>query len=452
MNTIIVGGGKIGSYVARLLREEDHDVTIVDTDSDKVAEVTGAYDIMGIVGNGADYSVLSEAGIDDTDLFIAVTGEDELNLLCCVLATQNKNCTTLARVRNPLYLRQMELFKERLGISMIINPEYESAHEISKILRFPSAIKVETFSKGNTELLSFKVTKDQRICGMSVGEVHAQIKVIVMICAVKRGDEVIIVNGSSVIEEGDIVYFMASPQDTQKFFKKIGHESRQVKNCLIVGGGAISLYLTKFLTEYGIPVRIIEKDRDRCEYLCEHIPEAVIVNADASDFDQLMEEGLEHAESFVTLTNIDEENVFLSLYAKKNSKAKVISKVNRLSVEAMASEMETGSIITPTITAANYILKHARAMNNSLESNNIERLYKLINGRVEALEFSVNEISDVVGVKIRDLKLKDNLLICFILRGEESFIPFGSDSIEVNDSVIIFTTNRGLNKIDDILK
>lgn len=452
MNIIVVGCGKIGIAIARELREEEHDIVVVDKNPAKIDEATSSYDIMGVVGNGVDYSILEEAGIDDCDLLIAVTGQDELNLLCCIFAKKNSRCHTLARVRNPLYSRQMDLFKKKLGISMIINPELESALEISRILRFPSAIKVDTFAKGKLELLNFKVSEGQKICNLTVREIHDFLKCNVMFCAVEHGDDLEICNGQTVFHKNDIVYMVASPRESGKFFRMIGLNTHQVKNCLIVGGSRIAYYLTDLLVNSGINVRIMDMDQEKCEFLAENLPQAVIVNADASDYEQLMEEGLDNAESFVALTNIDEENMFLALVAKKNSKAKVISKVNRISIESMSDELDVGSIITPTNTAANYILQHVRAMNDTLDNSNIERLYKFIDGRAEAIEFLVKKESRITGIPLKDLPLKKNILIAFIARKDKSFIPFGDSTIESGDSVIVITTHKGFRSIEDIVK
>ncbi|MCR5625096.1 MAG: Trk system potassium transporter TrkA [Lachnospiraceae bacterium] len=451
MNIIIVGCGKIGVSIAKQLREENHDIVVVDKNQDKIDEATSSFDIMGIVGNGTDYNILEEAGVDTANLLIAVTGSDELNLLCCVLAMQNDNCHTIARVREPLYSRQYDLLKKRLGISMLINPELASADEMAKILRYPTAIKVETFAKGKVELLNFKVTEDQVIDNMQIMDIHNILKCNIMVCAIERGNEIIIASGTTIIRRGDIVYFLASGKDTTRFFKKIGIKSKHVKNVLVAGGGKIAFYLSKKLVESGsINVHIMEKDRERCEFLSTYLPQAVIVNGDASDFDQLLGEGIQNADGFVALTNIDEENVFLALLAKKHSNAKVISKVNRLTIENMAEDLDAGSIISPTYTAANYIIKHVRAMNNTLNSN-VETLYKIIDGNAEALEFNIRDDSEVVGVPIKSLKLKPQLLICMISRGNENFIPFGDSVIEEGDSVIVVTTQKGLDCIDDII-
>lgn len=450
MKIIIVGCGKIGNSIAQQLRAENHDIVVVDNNAQKIDEATSTFDIMGVVGNGTDYGVLVEAGIDEADLLIAVTGQDELNLLCCVLAMQNENCHTIARVRDPLYSRQQNIFKEKLGISMIINPEFASAIEMSRLLRFPTAIKVDSFAKGKIELLNFKVKEEYSIQNMQVMDIRNILKCNIMVCAIERGDEIIIASGTTYIRKGDIVYFLASAKDTQKFFKKIGIRSKQIKNVLIAGGGTISVYLTRKLTEAGLNVHIMEKDKQRCEFLSEFLPNAVIVNGDAADFDQVLSEGLEDVDGFAALTNIDEENVFLALLAKKHSTAKIISKVNRLSIENMADDLEAGSVISPSKTAANYIIQHVRAMNDSLNSN-VETLYRLIDGRVEAEEFIIKEKSKVVGVPIMNLKLKSSLLICYITRGDKYIIPFGDSTIEVGDSVIIVTTQKGLDEIDDII-
>ncbi len=451
MKIIIVGCGKIGITIAQQLSEEGHDIVVVDTNPLKIEEATTSYDVMGVAGNGADYDILIEAGIDTADLLIAVTGKDEINLLCCVFAKKNENCQSIARVRDPLYSRQRSFFKERLGISMIINPELASALEISRVLRLPSAIKIDTFSKGRLELLNFKVTSDQKLNGMVVSDIRSTLKCNVMVCAIERGEDLIIADGKSILIENDIVYIMASPIDSTSFFKKIGLATQQVKNTLIIGGGTIAFYLAKQLTAMGIQVRIMEKDMERCELLSEEIPEAIVVNADAADSHQLMEEGFEDTEGIVAVTNFNEENIFLAMYAKKHSSAKVISKINRISLDAVVDDMDIGSIIYPKNTTANNIIQYVRAMSNSYACSNVETLYKIIDGRAEALEFSVHDQSTITGIPIKNLKLKPSILICYISRGKKAIIPWGDTMIENGDNVIIVTTQKGINTIDDII-
>ena len=413
MNIIIVGCGKVGSTLAKQLSKEGHDISIIDINDKVVEEFSNSHDVMGIVGNGAAYSIQKSAGIEKAHLLIAVTGSDELNLLCCLIARKAGNCETIAKVRNPIYYKEIGFIKEELGLSMVINPDYEAASEIARILRFPSAIDINVFNKGSVELLSFKLEKGSILHDMKVQEIRAKLKFDILVCMVERGEEVIIPNGEFIMKENDIISIIAPHKKATEFFVKIGMIKNPVKNSMLIGGGDISYYLAKRLIKYGIDVTLVEKDEKRCEELSELIPEAMIIHGDGTDKDLLMEEGITHAESFASLTGLDEQNVLLSLHASNNMNGKIITKVNRITFDEVINNLNLGSIIYPKFTTMRYILKYVRAMNNSIGSN-VETLYKIKNDKAEALEFYVNENSKLVGIPLEKLKLKDNLIICYI--------------------------------------
>ncbi len=452
MQVIIVGCGKVGRTLAEQLQEEDDiDLTLIDTSAEKIAVVTENVDAMGIVGNGASINVLMEAGVDTADILIAVTASDELNLLCCLIAQKTGQCHTIARVRNPLYSKEIGFIKERLGISMIINPELAAAQEISKLLRFPSAIKIDTFARGRVELLKFKVLPEFGLDGMSIIQIMSRFRADLLFCAIEGKEEVAIPGGNHIIHEGDVVSILATPQNAAAFFRQIGLKTNQVKNAIIVGGGTISVYLSLALLDMKIGVKIVEKDRARCEELSEQLPQATIICGDGTDSELLMEEGLEDAESFVALTNMDEENVFLALHAKAVSGAKLVAKVNRLAFDEVIDSLDIGSVIYPKYITADHILQYVRAMQNSIGSN-VETLYHILDNQAEALEFAIRESSSVVGIPLADLKLKKNLLVGCLHRKGKVRIPRGQDTIQVGDTVIIVTTNKGLHDITDILE
>lgn len=451
MNIIIVGCGKVGSTLAKQLSKEGHDISIIDINDKVVEEFSNSHDVMGIVGNGAAYSIQKSAGIEKAHLLIAVTGSDELNLLCCLIARKAGNCETIAKVRNPIYYKEIGFIKEELGLSMVINPDYEAASEIARILRFPSAIDINVFNKGSVELLSFKLEKGSILHDMKVQEIRAKLKFDILVCMVERGEEVIIPNGEFIMKENDIISIIAPHKKATEFFVKIGMIKNPVKNSMLIGGGDISYYLAKRLIKYGIDVTLVEKDEKRCEELSELIPEAMIIHGDGTDKDLLMEEGITHAESFASLTGLDEQNVLLSLHASNNMNGKIITKVNRITFDEVINNLNLGSIIYPKFTTMRYILKYVRAMNNSIGSN-VETLYKIKNDKAEALEFYVNENSKLVGIPLEKLKLKDNLIICYIKRKGEIITPNGQDCIKKGDYVIIVTTNVGLQDLSDILR
>lgn len=451
MRIIIAGCGKVGTTITEQLSMEGHDIAVIDVNNDVIHDVTNNFDVMGVVGNSASYSVQKEAGIEETDLLIAVTGSDELNLLCCLIAKKAGNCNTIARVRNPLYSNEINFIKEELGLSMTINPEYAAATEISRILRFPSAIEIDTFAKGRVELLKFVVEENTMLCDKSLIEISGQVRSDVLICAVERGDEVIIPNGSFILRKNDTISIVASAKNARNFLKKIGVETHQVKNTMIVGGGTIAYYLAAQLLNMGINVKIIEKDRERCERLSELLPKAVIINGDATNQEVLVEEGIFYCESFVSLTGIDEGNIFLSLFAKGCSKAKVITKINRISFNDIINTFNLGTLIYPKYITSEYIIRYVRAMQNSIGSN-VETLYRIIENKVEALEFIINSDAPVVGIPIEELNIKENILIACINHKGEIITPNGKTQISVGDSVVIVTTQKGLKDIKDILK
>lgn len=451
MNIIIVGCGKVGISLAERLSAEGHDLVMVDLSSEKVEDATSRFDAMGLVGNGASFNIQQEAGVGKADLFIAVTGEDELNLLCCLIAKKNSRCATIARVRNPMYSKEIQFIREQLGISMIINPELTAAREILKLLKFPSAIKIDTFAKGRVELLRFRLKPEIGFGGRSIMDIMSQLKTDVLICAVERDSEVIIPNGSFVLQDSDTLSIVGSLRDTAQFFEKIGVRSKKVKNSLIIGGGTVAHYLALDLLKIGFRVRIIERDLKRCNYLSEMLPGADIIHGDGSDETLLLEEGLASADSLIALTGMDEENIFLALFAKKHTSAKMIAKVNRIAFNDVIDNLDIDSVIYPKYLTADYILQYVRARQNTIGSK-VETLYKLLDGRAEALEFSIRESSEVTDVPLMNLNLKDNLLICCINRKGKILTPRGQNTIKVGDTVIVVTTNRGLDDIRDILK
>ena len=452
MKIIVVGCGKVGLTLVKQLSAEKHDITVIDLRQEAVNEATNSYDCMGIVGNGASYSVQKEADIEHTDLLIAVAGSDELNLLCCLIAKKAGNTATIARVRNPVYSKEVSYIQEELGLSMVINPEFASATEIARILRFPSADKIDTFAHGRVEILNFFIGEKSPLKNMTLIEVGKKYDCEVLICTVERGDEAFIPNGPFILRENDRVSFVASPRHAKEFFEKIGVDTHSVKNTMIVGGGMIAYYLGMLLRGQGIAVKIIESDRTRCEELSELLPKACVLYGDATNKEVLLEEGIESCESFVALTGIDEANIFLSMYAKSVSKAKkIITKINRISFDDMISSFQAGSIIAPKNITSDYILQQVRLMQNTIGSN-VKTLYNLVDGKVEALEFSINEKSALVGIPLMNLKLKRNLLIACINRGGVVITPNGQSTIQMGDTVIVVTTQKGLGDIKDILE
>ena len=451
MNVIIAGCGRVGATLAEQLCQEGHDITVIDKDYEQVSQIVNQADVRGITGNAASYATQMEADIDKADLMIAVTSADEINLLSCLIAKKAGNCQTIARVRNPIYHDEIRHIREELGLSMAITPERTAAKEVARLLRFPSAIEVDSFCKGQIELLKFKITAQSALCDCRIIDIVNRLRCDVLVCIIERGDEVIIPNGQMKIHAGDLISIVAPSTNVNRFFKAAGVVTNQVKNAMLIGGGRTSFYLAKLLLEMGIRVKIIEKDRQRCEDLSEQLPEAMIICGDGTDQSLLLEEGVARMESVAALTDIDEENVMLALYAKSISKGKMITRVNVDTYDAILNKLDIGSAIHPKAVTTESILQYVRAMQNTI-GNNVETLYRLVNNRVEALEFRIREKSAVTDVPLKDLHTTEGLLLCAIRRGNRIIIPRGQDSIQLGDSVVVITTVLGLKDIGDILK
>lgn len=451
MKIIIVGCGKVGQALTKQLSKEKHNITIIDSNYNVVHAVSNTYDVMGIAGNGASYSIQSEADIEHADLFIAVTNSDELNLLCCVIARKTGNCSTIARVRNPIYSKEMTFIRKELGLSMIINPELTAAAEIARLLRFPTAIEIDSFAKGRIDMLRFKVPKGCKLHNMSLKDIPSHLRSEILVCVVDRNDQITIPSGNFTIREGDILSIIATPKNSNDFFRKINLETNQVKSAMIAGGGEISYYLAKQLLTMGIEVKIIEINPKRCEELSELLPKATVLLGDASDEGLLLEERIELAEAFVALTDMDEENIILSLYAKNKVRQKVVTKINHLNFNDVIHTLNLDSVIYPKHITTEYIIQYVRAKQNSIGSN-IETLYKLMDDRVEALEFCINDSCRFTDTPLQKLDLKPNLLVAGINRSGRVIIPGGQDVFLIGDTVIVVTTNTGLEDIHDILK
>ena len=451
MNIIIVGCGKVGSTLAEQLNEDGNNITVIDMNAAKVESITNRYDIMGIVGNGATHMVQQQAGIYDADLLIAVTGSDELNLLCCLIAKKAGNCQTIARVKNPDYSTEAPYLKNELGLAMVINPEYAAAAEIARVLRFPSAIKIDTFAKGRVELLKFRLPEKSIIVGMSVKEVVTKLHCDVLVCTAERGDDAYIANGDFVFEEKDVISIIASPKNADDFFRKIDYKMHSVKDAMIAGGGEITHYLCDILHRSGISIKIIERDKSVCEELCSLWPDVAVINGDATDQSLLLEEGLANTGAFLALTNMDEENILLSLFARSSNQGKIVTKINRIDFDDVIKHLDLDTIIYPKNITADMILRYVRAMKNTIGSN-VETLYNIIKGKAEAAEFIVRENSPVTGKPLCELEFKKDVLVAAILRGKNVIIPRGYDVIEPGDAVVIVSRLMALHDISDILK
>ncbi|MBR2646141.1 MAG: Trk system potassium transporter TrkA [Clostridia bacterium] len=451
MNVIIIGCGRVGQTLAEKLNADGNDVTVIDVSAEKVNEVAGRYDVMGVVGNGATYTIQREAGIDTADLLIAVTNSDELNLLCCMIAKKEGDCQTIARVKNPQYSKEAMYLKEELGLAMVINPEYAAAEEIARVLRFPSAMKIEPFAKGRVELIKFKLPKESCLIGTSIKDAVMKYHLDVLVCAIERGDEAYIANGNFVFEEKDVVSIVATPKNANEFFSKINYKGNSIKNALVVGGGVITHYLCEILERSNIALKVIDKDLARCEALCSRWPKVDVIHGNPTEQELLLEEGIEKAGAFVALSGLDEENILLSLFAKEVGSGKQVTRINRIDYDNVLNRLELDTTICPKNITSDTILSYVRAMKNAMGSN-VETLYNIIQGKVEASEFIVKENSPISGIPLSEMRLKKDILIASISRGGEVILPRGSDVIQAGDTVVVVTKQIGLQDITEILK
>ena len=450
MNIIIVGCGQVGRALAEQLNE-DNNITVIDECEEHVRSVTDKLDVMGVIGNGASHTTQKEAGISRADLLIAVTGSDELNLLCCIIAKKAGSCQTIARVRSHEYSREISFLKDELELAMVINPERAAAEEIARILRFPSALSVEPFCKGKVDLIKIRLPENSPIVGMSVKEVTARYKCDVLFCTVERGEEAYITKGDHVFASKDVISIMAAPQNAHEFLKTIGYKTQAARSVMIIGGGEITHYLCSALKRTRTQIKVIERSREECDRLAEDFTNVTVVHSAHAYQDIMEEEGIGTVGAFVALTEQDEENILLSLFARTKTDNKMVTKIKRIDYGDIMPRLELDSIVYPKNITADTIARFIRSTKNTRGSN-METFYNLIKGKVEASEFIVRAHSKILGKPLSELKLKENVLISAIIRGSKVIMPRGYDTIEEGDAVIVVSGVMGLHDITDILQ
>ena len=450
MKIIIIGTGKVGFSLAEQLLNEKHDITIVDTQDSALRRATDALDIMSVKGNGVSTDTLREAGAEDADLLVAATNSDEVNMVCCLTAKHLGAKYTIARIRNPEYNLGLHELKKNMGIDMVINPENATAVEISRLLRFPSAANIETFCRGRVELMGFRLQEGDFLVNQPLHALSAQVKQLsLLVCAVDRDGEVTIPNGSFVPQVGDKLYLIGRPTSLDQFFRLLGRYSPKVKTVFIVGGGKISVYLTAILEKMKMRVKIVELSEKRCRLVSEMMPRTTVICGDGTDQELLESERMSAADAFVALTDRDVDTLIISLYAMQQGMHKVVTKCNRQNYTGIARAVGLDSVISPKLITAAQILQLVRGMQNS-QGSVMNTLYRIADGKTEAMEFTVGPSTRHLNVPLRDLHLHKGILIAVIMRDGEIIIPEGSSCIQEGDSVIIISRDRPIQDLNDI--
>ena len=452
MKIMIAGVGKLGQYLARELASDGNEVTIVDYKPFDNKEVVNNEEVYYVNGNALDSTVLNDAGASTTDILISVMDKDEKNIMCSFLGKKLGVKRTIARVRTPEYSSSMNLLKEDIGLSMLINPEYMTAAHIARILSIPNALDSISFFKGRVFMVSIKVKEESTIEGLSLHQLSRKLEKRVIICAIERNGKTIIPKGNDVLEVGDKINITGTRSNILSFLKFANLVGPKPKRVMISGGSSTAQYLAKMLLEMGMYVKIIEINEERCKELSEALPDAVIINGDVSNQELLYEENIEGFDSFISLNNIDEENIVHSMFAKGIEVPNVITKVNHIKLDGVIEKADIDTIVTPHKIASNQIVRYVRAMSNSLDSS-CESIYKFDNEDFEMVEFIVKQGFKGLNTKLKDLKIKDNIIVVAILRGKDIIFPTGNDEIKTKDTVVLAVdNNRPIKDLNNILE
>ena len=451
MKIIIVGCGKIGKNLVSRLVAEGHDVAVVDKDPSVIEDATNSFDVIGLCGIGTDCEVLAEAGAGKADLVISVTGSDELNMLSCFIARTLGAKNTVARIRDREYNdKSLNFMSQQLQLSMAINPEMYAAHTIANILKFPSAVNIDTFDSNKFEIVEMILGENSPLAGMTMIDLRRRSPGKFLICAVMRKNQIIIPDGRFVLEDGDRIALTAAPNETGKLLRSFDLITRKTKSAMILGASRIAYYLSLALIAAGTKVTVIDKDRARCEEFAETLPEVTVICGDGADQDMLVEEGIAQTDAFISLTGYDEDNILISYFASSQKVPKVIAKVNRPEFHPIAGKLGIDTIISPITTVSDEMVRYARALQNSVGSN-VEKLYKIMDGQAEALEFNVRGDFKYAGKALKEIKFKPNILIAGILRNRRPIVPSGDDVIMPGDKVIVIAANHRLYDLSDII-
>lgn len=451
MKIIIIGIGSIGTAVLKSLSSEGHTITIIDENKELIECLIEQYDVFGVVGNGACMDIQQEAGAEEADLVIALTRNDELNIFACLVSKRLGVANTVARVRNPDYRKQIKQMKDALGISMVVNPERETAREIYNLINLPSVSGVEHFAEGKALLVEVIAKKGCTLIGESLITLSKKLKSRVLVCAVRRGDEVFIPMGDFIIQEADRIHFTADTKSLGYFLEESNLVKSSFRNIMIVGGGKIGYYLADALSKKEYKVKLIEENTAKAEELAEILPKVTVACGNGTQHDLLIEEGIEAMDAFIALTDVDEENIIVSMFANKKKVKKVITQIQNDDLFDMLDELGVDNNVSPKQIVASRITSYARALVNSIGSN-VQTLYQLVNNQVEALEFAVKKQEDIYGKPLKKLRIKKNCLIACIIRGDEVIIPNGNSEILLGDSVIVVTTHKNFDDLADVFE
>ena len=454
MRIVVVGAGKVGRVLTEQLAAEKHDIVVIDQDTDLIESLVNIYDVRGVVGNGGCYDVQKDAFEDGADLLIATTSSDETNILACLVAKKLGTPHTIARIRNPEYEKQLHFMHEELGLSMVVNPEKATAREIARVLRFPSAIKREQFCRQRFELVEYRVNEGNPLEGLQLSDLYRNIRVKILICAVARGQQTIIPTGATVLQKGDKIYLTASARELESFFRKLNIFKARANNIMIVGASRIAYYLVKELQDIQKRMTVIDSNAARCQAMSEKFPGVLVIHGDGADSELLSEERISEMDAFVPLTGLDETNIILAMYASQFPNCKVVAKINRPSFADLANQKGlVDSVVSTAAVTSETIARYVRAMQNSFDSDNIKTLHRLVGGRVEALEFNVGPGLPFIGVPLKDLNLREGMLVAGIVRQNGApVIPSGADALQEGDDVVIVTTDTTLHALRDIVK
>lgn len=450
MNVIIAGGGTVGAALTRQFSSEGYDVTVIDSRSSVLDASVEEYDVISVHGNCASMSVLQQAGVKDADLLIAVTNQDEINLLCCTTAhSLNPKLHTIARIRNPEYTEQIFQMRDVFGLSLVINPENQAATEMERLLKYPGFLRRDTFAKGRTEIVELRVDAGSKLCNVRLMDLQNIVKCKVLVCAVLRNGSPLVPGGDFVLREGDRIFVTALSENLTTLLKNLGILTRRLKQVILCGGGKVCYYLASRLSKQGITVKIVDSDENRCLELSALLPNCEVIHGDVSDQELLESEGLSDCDALVSLTPMDELNMIVSLYAASRKVPQVITKLGRADNRSIIDSLNLGNVVCPKDLCASTIVRYVRAMQN--QTGAAISVHAIADGQMEAMEFLVDAKTKHCGTPLKNIQLKSNVLVVGIAHGAKNEIPNGNSSFNVGDVVVVVSNGREvLHQLNDI--